>query len=128
MTQKASIIYTQITEATVAIFHPEIIARVAIIKAKNIVQESHINILGLVSYNQNINTAGINIKTIDNTKSEFSLAGKVLSIKYNLIESIAIIIKVIIDNHEVTQGTQSLQLIELNTKIYQKTVNTNGII
>gem|GEM_PF-3180879 len=65
--------------ATVAIFHPEIIARVAIIKARNIVQLSQIRNLLLTSKLQSMSTEGIIIDNNSNTNSQFSFETSVTS-------------------------------------------------
>ena len=65
---------------------------------------------------------------LSNTNSEFSFDKKEVSVIYNLIVKIAIIIIEINDNQEVRPGKASLQLSELKTTTYHAIVKNKGII
>lgn len=116
------------TVATVAIFHQEIIARVAIRKARNIVPLSQIKNFFCTSKIQKINREGIIKASISNTNSPFSLDTSTISEKYNLTVKTNITISEVPTNQDVNHGILSLQLIELNTKTYHKIVKNRGII
>lgn len=73
ITYIASTEYIQKTTRTVAIFHQAIIARVANINQRNIVQESHIKTCCLISKNQNGISIHIKIIHIDIINSAFSI-------------------------------------------------------
>lgn len=103
-------------------------ARVANIKARNIVQLSHIRIFILTSKDQK--TAKLHIRIRDNfiIKRAFSLS-KTLSSRLNKIIHKRNIIKNEIKLIQlVIQGIQSDQFKELNIKTYQKIVNIIGMI
>jgi len=112
----------------VAIFHPEIIAKLASIKPRNIVPVSHINIFSLTSKKKN----GIKLHTkIIETciiKTEFFNNSLLLSLLNKISPNKNKMKNEIIDNPEVFPEIQSVQFIALNIKTYQITVKTSGII
>ena len=116
------------TVVTVAIFHQEIIARVATRKAKNIVPLSPIRNFFCTSKHQKTNIDGIIITSNESTNSLFSLETREISVKYSLIVSTRRMRKDVSTSQDVSHGITSLQLIELKTKTYQEIVKISGII
>jgi len=111
----------------VAIFQPEIIASVANINPRNIVQLSHMSIFSLISNHQKGIIIQTKIKQIFIINSAFFIKSGSLSLLNKITHKKKSIKNDIIDNPEVFPCIQSVQFSALKTNTYQRIVKNKGI-
>ena len=111
----------------VAIFPPETVARVAMIKPRNIVPASPTIHSRLVSYLQKTKRVGIKMVRNERTKRELLRAASDTSVKYSFRESNAKIIQVTNETLDVIARPLSLQLIAFITSTYHMMVTIRGM-